>query len=230
MSSDNLYSPPVKPEELTSYELGYKGHILDAVNISASVFHYNFENIQVQRFIAPVTVYQNAAAAHLTGLDFDAAVRLSQALTVTVGGVYLDSKYVSYPGAGVFVPIPGGGNANDAIDASGNPLIRAPRFTGNVAVNYKLGTTVGEFEAFGSVYYNSGESLEASDRIRQGGYVTIDSEASYTPEAFSKLRVSLWSRNLSNKQYIQSTLLTTFADGVTYSTPRTYGLRAEFKF
>jgi iron complex outermembrane receptor protein len=166
----------------------------------------------------------------LIWFEFAAAVRLSQAFSLTLGGVYLDSKYVSYPGAGVFVPVAGGGNANDAIDASGKPLIRAPRFTGNLALNYKHGTAVGEFEAFGSVYYNSGESLEAFDRVRQGGYVTIDSEVSFSPEAFSKLRVSLWGRNLSNEQYIQGTLLTTFADGVTYSTPRTYGLRAEYKF
>jgi iron complex outermembrane receptor protein len=230
VGSDNLYSPPVRPEELTSYEVGYKGQVMDAVKINAAVFHYTFKDIQVQRFLAPLTVYQNAAAAHLTGFDFDTAFRVTQELSLTVGGVYLDSKYTSYPEAGVFIPIAGGGNENANIDASGKPLIRAPKFTGNVGVNYKRSTSLGEFEGFLSTYYNSGESLEASGRVHQGGYAQIDAELSYSPTAYDKVRLSLWGRNLTDKQFIQGTLLTTFADGVTYSTPRTFGVRGEYKF
>jgi iron complex outermembrane receptor protein len=230
VGSDNLFSAPVKPEELTSYEVGYKGHVLDAVNLNIAAFHYNFKDIQVQRFVAPLTVYQNAAAARLSGLDFDASFRLWQGMSVTLGGVYLDSKYTDYPEAGVFVPVAGGGNANVNVDASGNDLIRAPKFTGNVGVDYKMDTDVGQFEGFGSVYYNNGESLEASGRVRQKAYATVDADLSFSPAGFQNLRVSLWGRNLSNELYIQGTLLTTFADGVTYSAPRTFGVRAEYKF
>jgi iron complex outermembrane receptor protein len=230
VGSDNLFSAPVKPEELTSYEVGYKGRVADAITLNVAAFHYKFKDIQVQRFVAPLTVYQNAAAARLSGVDFDAAFRLSHGLSVTLGGVYLDSKYTSYPEAGVFVPVAGGGNANVNIDASGNDLIRAPKFTGNVGVNYKLDTEIGQFEGFGSVYYNNGESLEASGRVRQKGYATLDAQLSFSPVTYQNLRVSLWGRNLSNELYIQGTLLTTFADGVTYSAPRTFGVRAEFEF
>ena len=58
----------------------------------------------------------------------------------------------------------------------------------------------------------------------------MDAQLSFSPVTYQNLRVSLWGRNLSNELYIQGTLLTTFADGVTYSAPRTFGVRAEFEF
>jgi outer membrane receptor protein involved in Fe transport len=44
------------------------------------------------------------------------------------------------------------------------------------------------------------------------------------------LRVALWGKNLTDHDYLQSTLPTGFTDATSWSPPRTYGVRAEFTF
>ena len=44
------------------------------------------------------------------------------------------------------------------------------------------------------------------------------------------MRLVLWGKNLTNKAYLQSVLESALADASSYGEPRTFGVRAEFKF
>lgn len=230
LSSNALFSTPARPEELTAYEIGFKGEIVRGVNLNIAAFHYDYKNIQVQRFVAPTSIYENAASARIRGIDFDMSLNLLTGLNLIVGGVYLDSRYNSYPLAGVFLPSPTGGNMNATLDVTGQTLIRAPKFTGSVTANYSFDVDPGRVEMFATGYYNDGSKMEASGRIRQPSYATVDAELSFSPAAYENVRLSLWGRNLSDKVYYQGMLPTTFADGVSYAPPRTFGGRVEYKF
>ena len=66
--------------------------------------------------------------------------------------------------------------------------------------------------------------------IRQHRYALINAELSFTPATIPNLRVSVYGRNLTDHDYLQSTLPTFAADLTSWSPPRTYGIRADFTF
>lgn len=230
LSTSALTSAPAKPETLTSYEVGYKGTIADGVNLNVAGFYYSWKDLQVQRYVPPQSIYENAASARSKGIDFDATFRLSPDLTVTVGGVYLDAKYRDYPVAGAFIPNATGGNDNANIDATGLRLIRAPKFTGTVAADYNAETSLGKLSISGSAYYNSGSKLEVTGRIRQPEHLLLDAQISITPKSLEGVSFAVYGRNLTDKAYFASLLQTNFADGVSYAPPRTFGIRVKFDF
>lgn len=230
LSTSALTSAPAKPETLTSYEIGYKGIIADGVSVNIAAFHYDWKGLQVQRYVPPQSIYENAASARSKGIDFDATFRVSPDLTFSLGGVYLDGKYRDYPLAGVFTPNASGGNDNSTINASGLRMMRAPKLSGTFSADYSAETGIGKLGLSGSAYYNSGSKLEVSGRIRQPEHVLLDAQISLSPKSADNLNIALYARNISNKAYIQSLLVTNFADGVTYAPPRTFGIRVKFDF
>jgi iron complex outermembrane receptor protein len=67
-------------------------------------------------------------------------------------------------------------------------------------------------------------------RIRQKSYTTLDGEVSFSPAAMQNLRLVVWGRNLTDEDVEQSVLTSDFGDGVSFAPPRTFGVRAEYKF
>ncbi len=221
---------PVKPETITSYEVGVKGRIANAVRFNLAAFHYDYTNLQAVVFV-PGRAYitQNAASARVKGVDFDLSVNVTPELTLSGGGAFLDANYVSFANAQAFLPT-GQGNLQITTDLSGSPLLRAPKFSGNASANYQRETAAGKIGAFASLYHTSSFGMEPSNRIRQKGYTTLDAEFSFAPSAINGLRLVLWGKNLTDKAYLASTLTSTLGDVGSYAAPQTYGVRAEFAF
>jgi iron complex outermembrane recepter protein len=128
------------------------------------------------------------------------------------------------------VPTGFGSTPTPDTNISGNQLIRAPRFSGNLGVNYHLDTNAGAVGAYTGLYYNSGYPLEVSGSIRQRPYATLDAELSFAPVAVKNLRLVAWGKNLTDRAYLASLLQSNFSDGASYTDPRTFGVRAEFGF
>ncbi|MFV8818727.1 TonB-dependent receptor [Haliea sp. E17] len=221
-------SPPVKPEKLDAWEIGYKGYPTESLSLSAAAYYYDYSDLQVARYIAPDYIYQNAASAEIHGAEVNAGLEITENLVLSAGISWLDAEYTDFPEAGIFAPSPTGGNINVNIDASGEAMIRAPDWTGFINANYTRDTAIGQFGAFASWYYNDGFNFEVSGRIHQESYSLLDGELSYTPAAAPRLKLALWGRNLTDEDYLQSLLQTALADGVSYGAPRTYGVRLEF--
>ena len=223
---------PVKPEVVKAYEVGFKGRLAQGVNLNLAAFRYDYSDIQVYVYGVPTEIYLNAASGRINGVDGDLSINLAPGLTFNVGAAYLDAKYRDFPGAVIYQP-------NDAVgygyvyvpyDASGKRLIRAPKWTANAAINYQVETGAGTFAAYVAGNYNSGINYDAAGIIRQRRYALLDGELSFAPEGLEGVRLVLWGRNLTNKAYIQSVLTSQFVQGASYADPRTYGVRAEFKF
>lgn len=230
VSVTDFTNPPVRPEELTAYEVGYKGRLSDIVTMNLAVFRYDYENLQVARYNAPVYIYQNAASARIEGLDFDIGLDVTPDLRLSAAVSVLDGVYRSFKQAGVFAPNPGGGNTSVNIDVSGQRMVRAPEWTASLSADYTLETAWGRLGAFGALYHNDGYKFEPSGRIQQAAFTTLDGELSYAPPANDRWRVVLWGKNLTDRVVLQSVLQTDFADGVSYMAPRTFGVRLEGSF
>ncbi len=232
---------PVKPETVDAFEVGYKGRLADGLNVTLAAFHYKYKQIQVFIYQAPNGFYQNAAAGRLNGFDFDAEWAVTPDLRLTIGGSYVDSKYIGFTNASVYNPIPAAGcaaqfvsfpcgNIQSAEDVSGNQLERAPKFAATASIDYGYDISAGRIGMNVSGNYNSGFPFDPNGHLRQRRYALVNAELSFVPASVPGLRVALYGKNLSDHDYIQSTLPTGFSDSTSWSPPRTYGVRAEFSF
>lgn len=233
----------VKPEVLTSYEVGYKGKLFDALTLSVAAFHYDYKDIQIYVYepTAGGGRYMNAAKARINGAEFDATYRASHDLTLRVGGVYLDAKYKNFESAEAFVPyssVPGGcpaasspgGNCAVSVDASGNRMMRAPKFTLTANVDYEHEMDWGSFGLSANLNYDSGFYFDPVENLRQKRYTLVNAQVFVQPKILHGLRLSVYGKNLTNKNYLSSTLESTVTTGMSYGAPRQYGVQADFKF
>ncbi|HKR90251.1 MAG TPA: TonB-dependent receptor [Phenylobacterium sp.] len=229
INTSDFNQAPVNPEIISSYEIGYKGRLADNLTLNISGFYYNYDNLQVVAYVAPNYETQNAASSRGKGVDVDANWAATPELTFSAGVSYLDAHYVKFPNAQGYLPT-GFGNDPIILDLSGKPLLRSPKWSGNVRANYQVDIAAGRVGAYASVAYSDTYGLEPTNRIRQGAYATLDAELSFSPAAAPRLRLSAWGKNLTNRSYLAMALVTNFSDAVSYGDPRTFGVRAEYKF
>ncbi|TXH02803.1 MAG: TonB-dependent receptor [Nevskiaceae bacterium] len=152
LSPDNLQ---FGPERATSYELGAKTRLFGgSMNVSASVFNTDFDNLQISSFQNNSFVILNAAAARSRGFELDShwlppVTGLS--LYSSVG--FAEARYKSYYNApaksGSKSGDPGVHNCTDSSgsgaptssstlcqDLSGKPLAFAPLWTASLVPSY----------------------------------------------------------------------------------------------
>jgi iron complex outermembrane receptor protein len=225
-------SPGVSPETLAAYEVGYKAALFDRWSIGLSAFHYDYNNLQYSRYNGASYVFANAATSKIDGVDLDTALAVTSDLSVKASLEALPTaKYTSFPNAQVYEPdTTVGGLDSVTVDLSGDRMMRAPRFTGNLAADYRVSTAIGGFEAFGSVYYTSAMRWDPNGLITEPSYALVDAQVAYTPIAAPRFKVALWGTNLTNKYHLQSSLETAYAAGVSYAPPRQYGVKLEYNY
>jgi iron complex outermembrane receptor protein len=208
------------------------------VSANLSAFYYDYTDQQVQAFVNGLNVTGNAASSHIYGADADIIVKASREFTVLPGFSYLHARYQNFPGAVYSVPTPpatpGGppclcGNETVTGNLSGYTLPDTPDFTGRIMVNYKHDLGFGTLDLSTTVFYTTRFYIEPSDRLYQGGYMTLAARAAVTPRD-SHLSVYLYGKNLANKAYIVAGYPPATADAVVWSEPRTYGIGARFHF
>lgn len=121
-------------EDETSYafEVGYRSTWLGgAAMLNLSAFHSIFKDLQVSAFNGTEYVVTNAADAISQGIEFEAAMALSETFLITLNYGYLDAYYDSFP-TGPCVA----GAEETPCDLSGKPLANAPQDSGSLAFFY----------------------------------------------------------------------------------------------
>ncbi|MDB5714812.1 MAG: TonB-dependent receptor [Sphingomonadales bacterium] len=232
LDASNFSPTPVDPETIASYEAGVKINTR-GFSLSASGFYYDYKNLQAQFFSGTTVILKNAANARLYGGEVDATVKLNDALQVRAAGSWLPhAEYKKFPGAPVF------GNTFDpttgllqglVIDASGQRMLKAPKFTGNFSVDYSGQVANGRLEAHTTLYYSSSFNWELTQRVKTREYITLGANLSYQPDG-SSLKFGIFGKNLTNKAYIDGTVLSAYADAVHYAPPRELGVSLDYSF
>jgi vitamin B12 transporter len=122
-----LPNPALKPEEATSFETGVEQSFAGGrYSASASYFHNLFRN-KIDFSLDPCFcqgqyVNVNRELAH--GAEFEFHARLSARLGATAGYTYLSSQILDAP------------FAFDPLLAPGRPLLRRPKHSGSLLLNY----------------------------------------------------------------------------------------------
>ena len=93
--ADNAVDRPgdFGPETVTSYEVGYKGTVMDGrAQISLNAFFYDYEDMQAIFGVGPRVIVDNVGQVDGTGVEFEVHAALTDNVSFRIGGSWLDTE------------------------------------------------------------------------------------------------------------------------------------------
>ena len=203
-----LSAATVKPEDERHVEVGIKTAPFRNVTANLTAYDTEIKDFQAQVVNAGVGVLRgylaNAQKARVRGVEFDANARLAERFTLYGSSAYTDGIYVSFPDAPP--PLEDTG-AFDVKDISGSVLPGiskwAVSFGGQFDQPARLLGRDGQFFAAFDTSYRSrfSSSATASKYLMVDGYTLLNARIGFRWS--DGWMLSLWSRNLLNKDYYE---------------------------
>jgi iron complex outermembrane receptor protein len=228
----NLAQPAVESEIVDAYEIGFKSDLADdRVRLNGAVFYYDYQDLQVQLVQAGITFLTNAAQADVQGAELELQAAPTENLRLYLGLAYLDTEYTEFANAPLSTPNPPpfGGNTVVFGSAKGNELVRAPDFSGSLAIDYRIPTSSGTWGINGSYVYTGSFYWEPDNRRQQDSYGLVNAELGWESPS-ETVHVYLFGRNLSDEEYSQFVSDGGLGDSAAWAAPRTYGIGVDFSF
>ena len=238
----------VDPEDLLSFEIGYKGTFWDQrLNLTTAVYLYDYEDLQVLRSDivegVPLTVYENAEEAEAWGVEMELVALLTEGLTFSMAASYNDTEYKDFSSvdneACSLGPLREGNSQDllctEAQDLAGNsfPLTPETSFSANLIYDWEMlslnwmATTSYLYtdEQYTSLFNNDDydllDSYDRWDARLSAGSTDLTWE------------VTAYVKNINDDREVffkgrPSTINDT--TGYDLTAPRTYGLRLTYNF
>lgn len=244
-------NPPVRPETLDAYELGFKSDLFDRqLRFNVSGFHYNYSDIQLFAIVGATAFLVNAAKGRINGVDIETVFQPHMSvgdLTLTANASVLDAKYTSFPNAQFFYPRPAlacgpttspnpsqttgaptGGNLQCVGDASGHTMIKAPKFTLSMSANYVIPVGSNHLGFNATWSHNSGYFFDPDSRLQQKPFDLINGQVSFS--FANRFTLRAYVRNILDTRWIPAVQTSTLTDSFIPGDPRQYGAAIDFKF
>ena len=224
---------PVRPEHVTSYEVGLKSTLFEGRLIfDAAAFYNTYRDLQVFTLVQsppgggglPINVLDNAPRAHTEGVEAQLVARPVPALTASLQVGLLNTKLDQFLQS----------KSTSPLDLSGNQLPISPHFSLAGLVDYKVPVAGGALDLQFSASYKSHQFFDTVNDpyITQDGYWLENIRVAYGP-AGGRWEVAAYVRNLSDRQYYLDKFDLTspfgFIQGIV-GTPRTFGGEVNFHF
>ncbi len=224
-------NPPINPEKVLAYETGLKASALDRrLEMSGSVFYYDYTDLQVNEILGITTITTNAAAAIDKGIELAARAKATRLLTLDGDLTFLHARFTDFTSVNPLTP------AAPAENLDGNLLPGAPKWAGNLGAELALPLPVpGRFSLrVDASYFSRIYFTEFNDpSLSQAGYVKVNAFLRYT-SANDKWTVSLWGKNVTNRLIAGVKTLGIAGYGYpiygSYEPPATYGITLGTKF
>jgi iron complex outermembrane receptor protein len=233
-----LAAATVKPEDVHNIEVGVKTELFPGVTANIAVYDTEIKNFQAQVTNGGVGVIRgylaNADKVRVRGVEFDGSARVSNSFSLYAAAAYTDGRYIAFPDAPPPLEDTGGPQFEDI---SGSLLPGISKWALSVG---------GEYVHRGSFFSRSGQFFGALDTSYRSSFSSSASYSRYlVVEGYPLLNarfgfrmsdgwtVSVWSRNLLNRDYFD---LLTAAPGNTGlyvgqpGDPRTYGVTLRMAF
>jgi iron complex outermembrane receptor protein len=198
-----------KSETVNDYELGLKSQMLDGkLILNATLFDTVLHNFQDRSYDGVEFVIRNAGAVRSRGLDLDGRFRALSNLTFSYGLTYLNSIYTSDTGAPGLEGCTGTAGCPLVQNLSGQPLDFAPKYNGNVGLNWNIGqvrgyaTTLGATESFTSSFLSDNTDNPQS---RLPAYRTTDLRLGLHSPG-DKWEFEIFGSNVFDAHYYTSTI------------------------
>lgn len=201
----------VGSETSMNYEAGLKGSISRNVRFDISAYWETFEDFQVQSFrdtdIPGVGTFliQNAGSLRARGIEANFSALAGAGLTFSGGVAFNDAVYTDFVGAPCYPgQTAGQGCVAGSVNASGNRLVNAPKWSGNFAVD--LDTPVSDslrFVGHGDIAARSGVNFSPNGNPNtiQDGYAVFNASLGIGA-AERTWSISVFCRNCTDKRYV----------------------------
>ncbi len=250
------FVPTYDPEEVTSYELGYKGTLFDGtLQLNASAYYYDYNEVHLQfntfSLTGTSTSVQNAPSARTIGFELDVLWLATDNLTIGANYSYTNAEYddeLFEPFAGTTGVVD---DSNPNAPASvftiaernfpidGEPLPRVPENKATAWAEYvlQLGDN-GTVTFLTSVAYTdefpaAGRPLPATPLTVAPDYVRWDARVGWT-SADEQWNVSAFVNNITDEIGIRNQFVGDDIEGarrvVEPTNPRMAGLEIQYKF
>jgi iron complex outermembrane receptor protein len=223
LTEDALY---YNPENLTSYEAGVKFRFSGAFRLNASVFHYDYSDLQVQQSVLnplPAQLISNAGKAKVDGLELEATLQPGDNDKIELGYTYTHARYTD------FTPEP---DTDPTFNYNRLLLDHAPKHVATAAWThtFPLGDAgkvdVGVRSRLSAEYFII--DLNNKSQFRQPAFTKTDATITYTAPN-DRFYVQGFVKNIEDTITIAHAA-SGIGAGVFIESPRTYGVRAGVKF
>jgi iron complex outermembrane receptor protein len=209
---------PYDPEEITSYEAGFKASLAGGTaQLNAAAFFYDYKDIQSQVPSALSLQFTNVPTADVTGLDVELQWQPVEQFYLGAGIAALNTEMSAF-----------------GVIPSGNELPNAPELQYNGLIRYEIDVASDYVIALQSNFkYSDAMFREGTNDIRgkTDSYSVYNARiALFTQEG--NWEIALWGRNLGDEVYAEQIFVTdTTGVATTYfGAPRTYGLSFRYDF
>ena len=202
------------PEEVDSYEIGYKGN-LGFLNVAAAAFYADYTDVQIPGSVACEVnglptfcgVVSNAGKATFKGLELEASTRFDGGFGLSGSLGYIDAQYDEY-----ITNI--NGTPTDVADF--RVVQNTPEFTGSITASYDAQLGAGDLYLGTTFSYRSETSQFEipNPYLDQDGYGLLDASAVYTAPS-GIWSIGIYGKNLLDKEYKTSGYTFVLTDPVT---------------
>lgn len=249
---------PFFPQTIMAYEIGVKSELFNRkLRLNLSGFHYDIDDYQV-RSAALATpganLILNAATVKVDGIELEFEAAPIDNLRLFGGATYLNSRFDKFGGPGtqlqapIIYPSPAtciaSGTADPGIllpgprtggyttcvgEVSGNKTPLAPKIAATIGASYMVpvGDT-GQVRLNALYSYNDGYYFDPDNVHNQGSFSLVNASIEYRPT--EQFGISLWGKNLFDKEYAVQDLTTSFGTTRALGAPRTYGVDFKMDF
>lgn len=224
-------SPPLDPETVDAFELGYKHTSADgAMSYSLAAFYYDYRDLQIS-FVDETSVVStvNAAEAENYGVEFEFNTQLGAGFALDFYATYLSAEYKDFVNGDY-------ANGFALADLSGNTLPNAPEYTFKLGLNYQTELSRGLLTIRGEAYYQDDVYFTEWNRedAYQDGYGLLNARIDYVFGGEGSWMASLWGRNLSDEEVVSNNIITApLYNSLRVGSmlpPRTYGASLRYQF
>lgn len=212
----------IDPESVWNFELGYKSQWFeDHLRLNLVGFYADYRDLQVVQFKTEGNfgVFQtsNAASASIQGLEMEFTLKPFNGLELFGSYAYLDATYSEF-------------NDLSGRDFTGNALRQAPKHSLYLALYYERPLWDGRIRFRGDYRYQGDSFREPDNSVtRQPAFDLVDASLAYE-SGDNFWEVTLWAKNLLNKEYITHLYVLGGNDYALFGTPRTYGATVTYSF
>jgi len=202
-----------RPEKVESYEVGYKGSLMDgAVNVALAAFYADYTDVQIPGSVACTVsglpsfcgVVSNAGKATFKGVEFEGRARLGEdlatagdRLTLSTALGFIQADYKEYI-SNILV-----GGVNTPTDVSDfREVQNTPKWTASGTLAYS--TPIGDGDlSFGTTLSYRSKTYQfeiPNPYIDQKGFALWDASLVYTAPD-DRWSLGVFGKNLTNKEY-----------------------------
>ncbi|MEQ8263341.1 TonB-dependent receptor [Pseudohaliea sp.] len=214
------------PEYVTNYEVGAKGFLLDGkMSFEAALFYMDWEDQQIQNsFNELVGFIENAGGSEVTGLEFSAQYAPVDALELSLSFSVLDAEYTEFLSPLQAAPF------GLSPDLSGNDMIQAPDFSGNLSAQYTLPLGDGwDMRLRADVNHVGERAFDTTNLLIADAYTTLDLYAGVRSD---RLELGVFANNATDEDFLVGGILASvgFPPLLTVGDPSVFGLRVTVNY